>query len=132
MAASGLLARLLRERESACGFTLNGLLTNCQRHLQCKVVSSAILPPILMQLFLETWQGLPYVINLTLPDRSEDYIHRVGRVGRADTMGLAISLVSTMPEKVGRNRSYICLFCTLCFAFAIHCAVPGCSARRYG
>lgn len=25
--------------------------------------------------------GLPYVINLTLPDRAEDYIHRVGRVG---------------------------------------------------
>ena len=25
--------------------------------------------------------GLPCVINMTLPDRSEDYIHRVGRVG---------------------------------------------------
>ena len=25
--------------------------------------------------------GLPYVINVTLPDRAEDYIHRVGRVG---------------------------------------------------
>ena len=45
-------------------------------------------------------QGLPYVINMTLPDKSEDYIHRIGRVGRADTMGLAISLVSTKPEKV--------------------------------
>jgi len=43
---------------------------------------------------------LPYVINVTLPDKSEDYIHRVGRVGRADTMGLAISLVSKVPEKV--------------------------------
>lgn len=27
--------------------------------------------------------GLPYVVNMTLPDRSEDYIHRVGRVGVA-------------------------------------------------
>lgn len=26
--------------------------------------------------------GLPYVVNMTLPDRSEDYIHRVGRVGK--------------------------------------------------
>ncbi|EFJ48542.1 hypothetical protein VOLCADRAFT_90875 [Volvox carteri f. nagariensis] len=43
---------------------------------------------------------LPYVINMTLPDKSEDYIHRIGRVGRADTMGLAISLVSEVPEKV--------------------------------
>ncbi|KAG2489591.1 hypothetical protein HYH03_011872 [Edaphochlamys debaryana] len=43
---------------------------------------------------------LPYVINMTLPDKSEDYIHRIGRVGRADTMGLAISFVSQVPEKV--------------------------------
>lgn len=45
-------------------------------------------------------QGLPYVVNMTLPDRDEDYVHRVGRVGRADCMGLAISLVSPVPEKV--------------------------------
>lgn len=45
-------------------------------------------------------QGLPFVVNVTLPDRAEDYIHRVGRVGRADALGLAISLVSTVPEKV--------------------------------
>eukprot|EP00798_Chlamydomonas_sp_ICE-L_P008157 gene8157-1411_t len=43
---------------------------------------------------------LPYVVNLTLPDKSEDYVHRVGRVGRADAMGLAISIVSAVPEKV--------------------------------
>ncbi|GLI69277.1 hypothetical protein VaNZ11_013853 [Volvox africanus] len=43
---------------------------------------------------------LPYVINMALPDKSEDYIHRIGRVGRAGTMGLAISLVSEVPEKV--------------------------------
>jgi ATP-dependent RNA helicase DDX1 len=30
--------------------------------------------------------GLPFVINMTLPDRSEDYVHRIGRVGRADSM----------------------------------------------
>jgi len=45
-------------------------------------------------------QGLPFVINMTLPDQSEDYIHRVGRVGRADHMGLAISIVSAVEEKV--------------------------------
>ena len=48
-------------------------------------------------------RGLPYVINMTLPDKSEDYIHRIGRVGRADTMGLAISLVSAKPERVGAH-----------------------------
>jgi len=47
-------------------------------------------------------QGLPYVINMTLPDAAENYIHRVGRVGRADCMGLAISLVAShgIKEKV--------------------------------
>jgi ATP-dependent RNA helicase DDX1 len=45
-------------------------------------------------------QGLPFVVNLSLPDRAEDYIHRVGRVGRAGALGLAVSLVSEVPEKV--------------------------------
>lgn len=37
---------------------------------------------------------------MTLPDEKSNYVHRIGRVGRADRMGLAISLVSTVPEKV--------------------------------
>uniref|UniRef100_A0A915EMP5 ATP-dependent RNA helicase DDX1 n=1 Tax=Ditylenchus dipsaci TaxID=166011 RepID=A0A915EMP5_9BILA len=47
-------------------------------------------------------RGIPYVINVTLPPSEEkaNYVHRIGRVGRADRMGLAISLVSTVPEKV--------------------------------
>ncbi|XP_013116104.2 ATP-dependent RNA helicase Ddx1 [Stomoxys calcitrans] len=44
--------------------------------------------------------GLPYMINITLPDEKSNYVHRIGRVGRAERMGLAISLVSTVPEKV--------------------------------
>ncbi|RYH32434.1 DEAD/DEAH box helicase [archaeon] len=38
--------------------------------------------------------SLPYVINVTLPDQPDDYVHRVGRAGRADRMGLAISIVA--------------------------------------
>ncbi|CAH8463621.1 unnamed protein product [Dicrocoelium dendriticum] len=44
--------------------------------------------------------GLPYVINVTLPDEKQNYVHRIGRVGRAERMGLAISLVATVKEKV--------------------------------
>lgn len=40
------------------------------------------------------------VINITLPDEKSNYVHRIGRVGRAERMGLAISLVATVPEKV--------------------------------
>eukprot|EP01041_Mallomonas_annulata_P009470 gene9470-19665_t len=39
-------------------------------------------------------KGLPYVINMTLPEQAENYIHRIGRVGRAERMGLAISIVA--------------------------------------
>lgn len=37
---------------------------------------------------------LPYVINFELPNISEDYVHRIGRTGRAGASGQAISLVS--------------------------------------
>lgn len=43
--------------------------------------------------------NLPFVINMTLPDEAENYIHRIGRVGRADKMGLAISIVATSSER---------------------------------
>lgn len=36
---------------------------------------------------------LPRVVNFDLPDVAEDYVHRIGRTGRAGSSGLAISLV---------------------------------------
>ena len=39
-------------------------------------------------------EQLQYVINYELPYNAEDYIHRIGRTGRAGNTGLAISLVS--------------------------------------
>lgn len=38
--------------------------------------------------------ALPMVINLDLPIVAEDYVHRIGRTGRAGASGQAISLVS--------------------------------------
>ncbi|MFH4355972.1 MAG: DEAD/DEAH box helicase [Neisseriaceae bacterium] len=37
--------------------------------------------------------GLPWVINYDLPRQAEDYVHRIGRTGRAGLKGIAISLV---------------------------------------
>lgn len=37
---------------------------------------------------------LPHVINFELPNIPEDYVHRIGRTGRAGANGQAISLVS--------------------------------------
>lgn len=37
---------------------------------------------------------LPNVVNFDLPDIREDYVHRIGRTGRAGATGTAVSLVS--------------------------------------
>jgi ATP-dependent RNA helicase RhlE len=36
---------------------------------------------------------LPHVVNYELPHVAEDYVHRIGRTGRAGTEGVALSLV---------------------------------------
>ncbi|MBB1115719.1 DEAD/DEAH box helicase [Stenotrophomonas sp. W1S232] len=38
--------------------------------------------------------GLPLVINYDLPRSTEDYLHRIGRSGRAGAQGMAISLLT--------------------------------------
>ncbi|HEX7473962.1 MAG TPA: DEAD/DEAH box helicase [Candidatus Limnocylindrales bacterium] len=39
-------------------------------------------------------EDLPHVVNFELPPHPQDYIHRIGRTGRAGATGEAISLVS--------------------------------------
>lgn len=41
---------------------------------------------------------LPYVINYELPRSPKDYVHRIGRTGRAAAQGEAISLISAEEE----------------------------------
>ncbi len=43
---------------------------------------------------------LPHVINYELPDVPEDYVHRIGRTGRAGNEGEALSLVCVDEMKV--------------------------------
>ena len=47
-------------------------------------------------------EGLPCVVNYELPRSPLDYVHRVGRTGRAGARGLAVSLVS--PEEEAQLR----------------------------
>lgn len=39
-------------------------------------------------------QQLEQVVNYDMPFKAEDYVHRIGRTGRAGNSGLAISLMS--------------------------------------
>jgi ATP-dependent RNA helicase RhlE len=45
-------------------------------------------------------EQLPHVINYELPHNPEDYIHRIGRTGRAGQPGDAISLVAPDEEEL--------------------------------
>jgi superfamily II DNA/RNA helicase len=48
-------------------------------------------------------KGLEYVLNFNLPYLAEDYIHRIGRAGRAGNQGHAISFVSREEERTLDN-----------------------------
>src|SRR5688572_9628586 len=43
--------------------------------------------------------NLPMVVNYELPHTPEDYIHRIGRTGRAGASGVAVSLVDPAEER---------------------------------
>jgi superfamily II DNA/RNA helicase len=38
-------------------------------------------------------QGITHVFNLDIPSKGKDYLHRVGRTGRAGTQGVAVSVL---------------------------------------
>lgn len=48
-------------------------------------------------------EHLPYVVNYELPQVAEDYVHRIGRTGRAGNEGTALSLVSSDESELLRN-----------------------------
>ena len=47
--------------------------------------------------------GIAHVVNYEVPDTPEAYVHRVGRTGRAETTGSALTLVA--PEEVRALRA---------------------------
>ena len=48
-------------------------------------------------------QGLEHVVNFNLPYLAEDYVHRIGRAGRAGSKGQAISFISREEERTLNN-----------------------------
>lgn len=50
---------------------------------------------------------LPHVVNFDLPNVPEDYVHRIGRTGRAGHKGEAISLVCVDEHKLLRDIEHL-------------------------
>ncbi len=48
-------------------------------------------------------EGISHVINYDVPTHAEDYVHRIGRTGRAEATGDAITLVSSEEGKYLRE-----------------------------
>ncbi|MDD3347713.1 DEAD/DEAH box helicase [Oscillibacter sp.] len=40
------------------------------------------------------------VVNCDVPDENQDYVHRIGRTGRAKRQGVAVSLIADYPSKM--------------------------------
>ena len=55
--------------------------------------------------------GVSHVVNFTLPEQPDDYVHRIGRTGRAGTLGTSISfaceddghLIPELEKAIGRK-----------------------------
>jgi ATP-dependent RNA helicase RhlE len=47
--------------------------------------------------------GISHVVNYDVPLKSEDYVHRIGRTGRADASGMAFSLVTMQDEAMAER-----------------------------
>lgn len=53
-------------------------------------------------------KGVDLVVNYELPGDSENYVHRIGRTGRADSKGTAFSLVSEKDvDSLSRIQDYL-------------------------
>ena len=44
-------------------------------------------------------EGVTHVFNYNLPDEPENYVHRIGRTGRAGQMGLTYTFLTQKDEK---------------------------------
>ena len=48
-----------------------------------------------LSFFLQDVRNITHVLNYDYPNNSEDYIHRIGRTGRAGANGTAITFFTT-------------------------------------
>ena len=97
-------ASLRRHKFKASG--LHGSMTQEQRSKTLAEFRSGDLPIIIASNVLARGvdiEGLGMVINFNAPYQVEDYIHRIGRTGRAELKGLAYTLVDKGEQELLEN-----------------------------
>ena len=52
-------------------------------------------------------QGISHVVNYDVPMQPEDYVHRIGRTGRAQASGQAYTLVTPQDDRIIHRIEYI-------------------------
>jgi ATP-dependent RNA helicase RhlE len=71
--------------------------------------------------------GISHVVNYDVPQYAEDYVHRIGRTGRAGASGDAITFVSSEEQQYLRKIEQ---YTGRRFPLRSHPAVPGLSAAE--
>jgi len=71
----------------------------CKQHVQLHTTTDGtlLLYPLLLRMLTinEDVRNITHVFNYDYPNNSEDYVHRIGRTGRAGANGTAITLFTT-------------------------------------
>ncbi len=52
-------------------------------------------------------EGISHVINYDVPQQAEDYVHRIGRTGRAEAVGCAFTFVAPDDERMVHRIEYV-------------------------
>jgi len=52
-------------------------------------------------------EGISHVINYDVPQQAEDYVHRIGRTGRAEAVGNAFTFVAPDDERMVHRIEYV-------------------------
>lgn len=90
------LAKVLKKDGVGC-VALHGDMSQPQRYRSLEAFKSGEVTTIICSDVAARGLDIPdvsHVINYDLPKNTDDYVHRIGRTGRAGQTGIAISLVS--------------------------------------
>lgn len=99
-------------QNSLPAMAISSLLTQAQRNRVMELFKAENEKNILVATDLAARgldiKGVDLVINFELPDDPENYVHRIGRTGRASATGMALSLVGERDvEALGRIEDYL-------------------------